>query len=369
MWATEMTMHDSFLLKKDHLKSFLRKLGKEYRLVAPVRNRHGDVLFSVVTDLDRDELALDGQPQNSLKQFFFPQQETLSTYVVSSGGYEFRTQEEPPVPTVYFGVHPCDLSAVLYMDVVFSRAGRDAFYLRRRKDSLLIGLNCNRPGENCFCNATGHGPFLEAGADLQLTDLGDRFLAEPGRAPGSALLRQWRRFFEESTEKDHSARYQALLEARGGFRRQVPVAEAIRRLAQGEVEERIWAEFSLRCQDCGGCAYICPTCTCFTISDQPLTATEGVRQRSWDACTFAGFTRMAGGHNPVEQKSAAIRQRFLHKLCYDVRNYGRPGCVGCGRCLGICFGNIDIARFAERICSFSDDGDHEQGGLHAGIFS
>jgi hypothetical protein len=43
--------------------------------------------------------------------------------------------------------------------------------------------------------------------------------------------------------------------------------------------------------------------------------------------------------------------------------------VGCGRCLGICFGNIDIARFAERICSFSDDGDHEQGGLHAGIFS
>jgi len=353
-------MRDSSTLKKEYLKSFLRKLGKQYRLVAPVRNRHGDVLFSVVEDLDQAEIELAEQPQNSLKQFFFPQQETLSVYTVSSGEYGFSPHQDPPEPTVYFGVHPCDLSAVLYMDVVFSRSGRDASYLRRRKDSLLIGLNCNCPGENCFCNATGHGPFLEAGADLQFTDLGDRFLVEPGRAPGAALLRQWQQFFQESTEKDHSARYQTLLEARGSFRRQVPVAEAIRLLDQAGVPDRVWAEFSLRCQDCGGCAYLCPTCTCFTISDQPLTATQGVRLRSWDACTFAGFTKMAGGHNPVEQKTAAIRHRFLHKLCYDVRNYGRPGCVGCGRCLGICFGNIDIAGFAERICSLSDGGDHDR---------
>lgn len=344
-------MQHSAILKKEYLKSFLRKLGKEYRLVAPVRNRHGDVLFSVVSDLDQVELELAEHPQNSLKQFFFPQQETLSTYTVSPAGYEFKSQADVlPGPTVYLAVHPCDLSAVLYMDVVFSRASRDAFYLRRRKDSVLIGLNCKAPGENCFCNATGHGPFLEAGADLQLTDLGDRFLVEPGRAPGAGLLRKWRRFFQESTEKDHNAHYQAFLEARGGFRRQVPVGEAIMRLSQGEVPARIWADFSLRCQDCGGCAYVCPTCTCFTISDQPQTATAGVRLRSWDACTFAGFTKMAGGHNPVEQKGAKIRQRFLHKLCYAVQDHGRSGCVGCGRCLGICFGNIDIALFAAKIC-------------------
>ncbi|MGV1099809.1 4Fe-4S dicluster domain-containing protein [Thiovibrio sp. JS02] len=342
-------MHDKYILKKDYLKSFLRKLMKEHRLVAPVKNRHGDVLFSVVDDLDGVELAVGSQPQNSLKQFFFPQQEALYTYEDSGAGYEFRPVQAPDAPTIYYGAHPCDISAILYMDVVFSQNGRDNFYLRRRKDSHLIGLNCGvPPSENCFCNATGHGPFLEFGSDLMLTDLGDRFFVETGRAQGAALAGKWRRFFEAASEKEDNARYQSFLEARGSFKRQVHVEQVVRQLAEGKVAEEVWAALSLRCQDCGGCAYICPTCTCFTISDQQRSAVSGVRLRSWDACTFGGFTRMAGGHNPVTQKIQAVRQRFLHKLRYDVEKYGRPGCVGCGRCLGICFGGTDIVRFVEK---------------------
>ena len=117
--------------------------------------------------------------------------------------------------------------------------------------------------------------------------------------------------------------------------------------------EQVWEELSLRCQDCGGCAYLCPTCTCFTISDQQLDATSGQRLRSWDACTFGGFTAMTGGHNPVQAKTSAIRQRFLHKLRDDVRQNGRPSCVGCGRCVSVCFGGTDIVRFVERACQGS----------------
>ena len=344
---------DSHILKKDHLKSFLRKLTKEHRLVAPVRNRHGDVLFTEIDDLDEAEIELNEPPQNSLKQFFFPQQEQLYTYTATPAGYDFRPSATTIPPTVYFGAHPCDLSAVLYMDVIFSRHHRDPFYLRRRQGSVLIGVNCNTPAANCFCNATGSGPFLELGSDLQLTDLGDRFLVETGRTAGHTLLERWERFFSPSTDKDHAARYQAFLEARGRFSRQVHVEQAIRRLATGTVEEEVWKDLSLRCQDCGGCAYLCPTCTCFTISDQQFDAKSGQRLRSWDACTFGGFTAMAGGHNPVRQKTGAIRQRFLHKLRDDVRANGRPGCVGCGRCVGSCFGGTDIIRFVDRACQGS----------------
>jgi len=339
-------MTSKYLLKKDHLKPFLRKLTKEHRLVAPLKNRHGDTIFEPVTDLDQEEIDLHNQPQNSLKSFFFPQTETICDYRTDTpDGYRFSETELQRQPTIFFGVRPCDLSALLYMDVIFLRDAKDPFYQRRREESVLIGLNCNQPFTNCFCNGTKSGPHQEFGFDLQFTDLGDRFLVEVGRARGEELLNRWPQFFTSAEAKDSQAQYQALLEARGAFPRQIHVDQAIKRLRQGEIDPKIWQFLSQRCQDCGGCAYVCPTCTCFTITDQPESTTAGHRVRSWDACTFSGFTRMAGDHNPVRREEAAIRQRFLHKLLYDVAKHGRPSCVGCGRCVGICFGGTDIVRF------------------------
>jgi len=341
--------NDLHLIKKDHLTGLLRKLMKTHRLVAPVRNRHGDVLFTAIHDLDAVSFELTEPPQNSLKEFFLPQEEVLYTYkVTGKTGYSFQPSSVEVPATVYFGAHPCDISSLLYMDVIFTRNRRDPFYLRRRRGSLIIGINCNQPAENCFCNATGSGPFLELGSDLQLTDLDDRFLVEAGRAGGRAVIAEWPAFFSPAGEKEQALRYQAFLEARGGFQRQVPIEQAIRRLREGTVPDEIWAELSLRCQDCGGCAYLCPTCTCFTITDRPLAQESGERIRAWDACTFAGFTAMAGGHNPVPS-GEALRQRFTHKFRDDVKVNGRPGCVGCGRCVGACFGGSDVIRFAKQV--------------------
>ncbi|MBU0674426.1 MAG: 4Fe-4S dicluster domain-containing protein [Proteobacteria bacterium] len=339
------------LLKKDHLIGFLRKLAKEYRIIAPVKNRHGDTLFTPVTDLDNDEIDLTNQPQNSIKSFLFPQTEVIATYQSSTpDDYTFTEPEPSFPPTIFFGVRPCDLSAILYMDVIFLKGKKDPFFLDKRRNSLLIGLNCTAPFANCFCNATNSGPFLEFGFDLQFTDLGDRFMVETGRSSGERLIEDRPQFFTPSTEKDSQARYQSFLEARGGFHRPVHLDQTLKKLAKGEVDESVWSFLSERCQDCGGCAYVCPTCTCFTISDQPLSPTNGERLRSWDACTFSGFTRMAGGHNPVHRATGAIRQRFLHKLLYDVKQHGRTSCVGCGRCVGICFGGTDIVRFINMSC-------------------
>ncbi|MEW6220538.1 MAG: 4Fe-4S dicluster domain-containing protein [Thermodesulfobacteriota bacterium] len=339
------------ILAKEHLAPFLRKLAKGHRLVAPVAMPPGDTRLAVVEDLDRTPLDLEHPSQISAKPFLFPQEEVLFTYQggPATGGGLFVPVYHS-IPTVYFALRSCDVSALLYQDVVFLHRAKDPYYARRRHNAVLISLACNTPFPHCFCNATRSGPFLEHGFDLQLTDLGDRFYVESGRRRGEEILARWPQFFRPAGPEEARAQYQLSLEARGAFPRPVPVLTACQRLARGEVPEEVWLALSARCQDCGGCAYLCPTCTCFTITDHQTSATGGERRRAWDACTFAGFTRMAGGHNPVDRRRHGIRERFSHKLLHDFRQHGRPSCVGCGRCVGICFGGVDIVRFIDLAC-------------------
>ncbi|HID97119.1 MAG TPA: 4Fe-4S ferredoxin [Thermodesulfobacteriaceae bacterium] len=343
-------MNEKFILRKDHLTGFLRKLSKGHRLVAPVRNRYGDLMFQVIDSLETTDLDLSEQAQESPKAFFLPQEEVLFSYEASGGIYDFRPINNSE-QTVYFGLRSCDISAILYMDVIFLRSPRDDHYMKKRKDSILISIGCNTPGENCFCNATRTGPFLEYGFDLQFTDLGDRFFVESGRARGDEIFSEWPQFFHPVTEEDVRLQYQLALEAKAGFRRQIHVEPAFSKLRDDAVDTAVWREMASRCDGCGGCAYICPTCTCFTIFDRMESTETGKRIRAWDSCTHAGFTRMAGGHNPVDMKIDALRRRFMHKLYYDYSAFRRPSCVGCGRCVDMCFGGVDIVKFIDIVCA------------------
>jgi sulfhydrogenase subunit beta (sulfur reductase) len=334
------------ILSKDNLYPLLRKLGKEAQLVAPVKNKHGDTLFTVVNDIDSTTIDLVNQPQASLKPFFLPQQETLGNYTTAKGDYTF-TPPDPAQNTIFFGVRSCDLTAQLYMDLIFSEPSRDVTYYDRRNNSLIITLGCNKPFEGCFCEATGSGPYLEYGYDLQFIDLGECYFVSAGRSRGADLLEKWSYFFREVQENNRERRFQLLLEARGQFTGNIQVAHACSKLQREAVAEKIWETLSSRCYDCGGCAYVCPTCTCFSVDDKAIDADNGIRIRSWDACTSSGFTRMAGGHNPVDRTRHALKRRFLHKLKYDFERHGKPSCTGCGRCVGICFGGVDITTFIE----------------------
>jgi formate hydrogenlyase subunit 6/NADH:ubiquinone oxidoreductase subunit I len=295
--------------------------------------------------LDDVDIDLDNQAQTSLKSFLLPQQQVLFEYKKDQASGPVFKAIDSGEPTVFFGLRSCDLSAILYMDVIFLKGEKDPYYRQKREDNILISIGCNDPFANCFCRQTKNGPFLEHGFDLQLTDLGDRYFVETGRTQGEEIVRQWAHFFTPASQEDERAQYQVRLEAQGNFKRQVLVDLAIRKLQDDLVSEEVWSKLSSRCQDCGGCAYICPTCTCFTIDDRKTSEESGERIRSWDACTFAGFTSMAGGHNPIDMDKERIKRRFMHKLYYDVKAHSRPSCVGCGRCVGICFGGTDIVRF------------------------
>jgi len=103
-----------------------------------------------------------------------------------------------------------------------------------------------------------------------------------------------------------------------------------------------WQDMTAHCLSCGACTYMCPTCYCFTISDEG-DGMEGRRMRSWDSCLSPLFTREASGHNPRAAKALRMRNRVLHKFSYYPTVWdGAFSCSGCGRCIVNCPVQLDI---------------------------
>jgi ferredoxin len=184
---------------------------------------------------------------------------------------------------------------------------------------------------------------LNDGYDVQLTDLGDKYLVEIGSEKGKAAVSHAPSLFCTATDSEVSQRKTLELAARSGFGPETcHFASAMRRISTGRVQDGLWGKMSDWCLECGGCNLICPTCYCFSVKDR---ARDGmwIRCRIWDSCQYAAFTLEASGHNPREQRKDRLKRRFFHKASaqYYMRD-GMVGCVGCGRCIKVCLGTTDM---------------------------
>src|SRR5512146_645632 len=184
--GTVNIMTASYILNKNHLSFWLRQLKTSHQLIAPVRDVSGDI---VLTELQKmHETALDGPAlMPSPKEFLLPQMEQLFCWSEEEGIEEAFNKE----PRVLFGVRSCDCSAVRILDTFYLGKTKAAYYETRRQRTTIVTIACNQPDPTCFCLGLGTGPFLKNGFDLQLTDLGDRFLAETGSQAGASLVRHF----------------------------------------------------------------------------------------------------------------------------------------------------------------------------------
>jgi ferredoxin len=153
----------------------------------------------------------------------------------------------------------------------------------------------------------------------------------------------------------------------------VPTMAATRMVSAGTLEPAFWRIVGDRCFECGGCAFVCPTCWCFNVADVPGPGaasfdepSDGLRPMTpggslgsgadgdWervrlrDCCNLAGFIRQAGGGYPRVTCGERCLTRFFHKLSrqFHVRMEA-PGCTGCGRCVQVCLGEEGIDAVAE----------------------
>jgi sulfhydrogenase subunit beta (sulfur reductase) len=119
-----------------------------------------------------------------------------------------------------------------------------------------------------------------------------------------------------------------------------------------EYENEIWREIGEKCLGCGTCSMVCPTCYCYAVFDDlNLDADSGQRKRRWDSCLFKDYALVAGGHNFRAECSSRVKNRYFHKQRGFVRQYGRPSCVGCGRCIVYCPAGVDILEIVRKLRS------------------
>jgi ferredoxin len=116
------------------------------------------------------------------------------------------------------------------------------------------------------------------------------------------------------------------------------------------LEHARWDEVAERCLSCGNCTAVCPTCFCHSELEQPQLDGSGSQHiRQWDSCFTQGHSYIHGITIRANTRNR-YRQWLTHKLGSWHEQYGRSGCVGCGRCISWCPAGIDITEEATAIC-------------------
>ncbi|MCD6123336.1 MAG: 4Fe-4S dicluster domain-containing protein [Spirochaetales bacterium] len=319
-----------YFIEQTNIKNLIVDLIRSWSVFAPVEQEEKDVLLEKLPENSAElekylgRISLNSRTANKQilippKEAFFPQSEVMFTYSsVSAIKKEYRIGNSAPDtdtarPVLFFGIKPCDYYALNITGSFFKNGFEDFYYLSKSKNYLALVFGCIIPPEpeSCYCSSAGTGPVLskEKGQDF---DKALTVMEKGSRAEGSTA----------------------------------------------KLLNNAYSKIEDRCIYCGGCLYVCPTCTCFNVYDstestavasERTSPLNGERVRVWDACVFSGYTREASGNNPRGEAYTRAARRYEHKLKYDPAVYGRSSCTDCGRCLTVCPVNIGILTFTRGI--------------------
>jgi sulfhydrogenase subunit beta (sulfur reductase) len=282
------------------------------------------------------------RPLPSAKRFFFPPREAVLRWE----GDALAEEPVAVIPFALFGLRACDAAALAYQDRFFAR---DLRYQARRGQALIVVVDCVAACDGGFCRDMDAGPFAARGFDLALTPLADgRVAAVAGTDAGRAVLAAAGVAVAADPGALAAARDAARRAAEATFPARPFIAAGIARINQRAgarpVSDAEWHALGPSCLACTGCTTLCPTCSCFAVVDEG-GAERGERVRYWDSCLLEGFQREASGHHPAPHPGDRVRRFWYHKLSDDfVPEFGRYGCVGCGRCDVTCPGSIGALR-------------------------
>ena len=150
------------LERAEHLRDWL---ALRYNVFQPVHDATGNGSWQPLKSGEVTPFDQELRPVMSPKSLFFAEREMLFEF----DGEQFKTTRPKSEPRVLFGVKACDLAAIAYQDAHFKE---DPYYQARRKDTLLVGIDCSAPCDNGFCSTVDAGPHVGEGlADLILTPM------------------------------------------------------------------------------------------------------------------------------------------------------------------------------------------------------
>jgi ferredoxin len=339
-------MYNIYYIESAQLNYFLSRLKDSFKVFSPVakeRQGKGEIDYYY-------QALIPGQPfvynpyraVDPLKSFFTYPYEKLAEYFTAEKGVTELAQK-----TVIFGIKSCDLAGHKIQDFVFLEGVEvDSLYRLRRESAVLISSDCTDFKEVCHCLAWEIFPYPAAGFDLNLSPLNDGYLVEVGSNKGEGLIQQYKDCFAAAKDSQISGRQAKRHSLSERLKRHLLTQDLVcRNDAQRVVKDGYsldtWKQFMLTCVECGGCNLICDTCHCFLLADN-RAGRQNEKVRVWDSCLYANYARVAGGANPLKLRAQRLRNRFMKKFDFFVDNLGMPACCGCGRCIEVCPGKIDI---------------------------
>ncbi|HID96375.1 MAG TPA: hypothetical protein EYP53_10030 [Candidatus Latescibacteria bacterium] len=341
------------ILSKEALDARLDALLKEYEIVAPV-NRRGQAHFSKIIEISEIEWGYSSSVIPPSKVIYQAEQ-LLMRFVNQDGSYLVVEQHPPSRQRILLGVHPCDIHGILVLERTLVGRWQDSWYAGERKRSLIIGLNCQNPGPDCFCSSFGTGPFYAPwmgqgppeGCDLFMTELMSGYLIETFTEAGRRLLEGSE--LTKPTDSDLVEKDERHKKTLDQFTKHLNT-DGLDALLNRHLEHPVWERVGEdRCLSCTNCTMVCPTCYCYDIVDRAqLDLKTILRWRRWDSCQDQHFAEVHFGNFRPSRK-ARLRQFVCHKLSYWMEQYGCYGCVGCGRCIHWCPTGIDLTEIAAEI--------------------
>jgi ferredoxin len=322
-------------------------LRDRYRVVGPVNGGGGTVFQAIELPAELD-LAYTTSVLPPVR-CFYPDGDVLFSFRRSDPASVRAPALDPPIALL--GVHACDLHGIHIMDEVMAQEPPDTHYLMRREAALVVGLACGGPcSPQSFCEDRGTREVDPGFYDLFLTDLGDRYFIIAGSERGVDELGR-HAAFEDVRFTDRMDLKREQEERVGHFARRIEGdVNALPRLLRQGYDDLLWEVIGDRCVSCGSCTLVCPTCICYDFEDQlDMDLDAGRRCRHWDSCQRPDFALVAGGECFRSKASERQRHRVLRKEVYSVDRYGRPACVGCGRCGLACTVGISLISIYNQI--------------------
>jgi NAD(P)H-flavin reductase/Pyruvate/2-oxoacid:ferredoxin oxidoreductase delta subunit len=277
-----------------------------------------------------------------IKRFTFPSRvDALAMETAEDGTVRVRVEAPgEPLPLAIVGARACDLAALAVHDRVLSGGPAiDPDYAARRRDLLIVAVECALAGSTCFCASMGTGPEVTTGADLILNELDDGFVV---RAPTPAGERVLATLGLATAGPDRAATAADQTAATRAAMGTNAFPADPRALLLANLEHPRWDAVAERCIACANCTLVCPTCFCTGLEvGSGFDGAASSATRTWDSCFTEGFAQIAGGNFRPRHRDR-YRQWLTHKFATWWDQFGTSGCIGCGRCVAWCPVGIDV---------------------------
>jgi len=340
-------MREAFI-SRENLGKLIETWARDKRVYVPVTfeimNHQTTPDYELVRDKVPEKLELRGAAvAHPPKSFIFYPREVVSTYPSAAA----EAEVEAP-PTVIVGPRGCDLRGLRKFDKVYwstkhhTEEYDDPFIIEKRKNTFIVSCDCTAAKETCFCTMVGGEPYPKEGFDLNLAPVEGGYLVTVGTEKGEKLLagvdaltRPPTREHLDERGRNRNSVTEAVNRQNADFRGGTPYDKHHIEATRGA-----WAYVTQNCVACGACNRTCPSCTCFLLVDQSADG-KYERIRDWDTCLSIGFGRTAGG-NSRPNLPERLENRIRCKFEYSRDRYGLVTCTGCGRCIDVCMGRIDM---------------------------